>query len=177
MAGAAGQSVGAAASAADSAEDPTMAARKVTLIAEDRDTVRRHIAQDRPIEAITYLHRKYRDAGLGLKEATEAVFVIAPSARKHMATTWKSKRKSKSKRKKAPAKRAKRYGGGGRAPPRGAFSSGAVADVAALRVERDAHFKSYLCHETPRQLLGPRAGSAPTSYRTRRGSPRRGDLG
>jgi hypothetical protein len=56
-----------------------MATRKVTLTAEDIETVRRHIAQDRPIEAIAYLRRKYRDAGLG---------TIAPSARERVTTTW-----------------------------------------------------------------------------------------
>jgi hypothetical protein len=59
-------------SAADSTEDPTMATRKVTLTAEDRETVRRHLS------AIKYLRDKYGDAGLGLREAVDEVVAIAP---------------------------------------------------------------------------------------------------
>ena len=71
----------------------------VTLTAADRDAVRR-LALNHPTEATQYLRRKY--AGLGLKEATEAVFAIAPSARKRVTTSWK--RKSKSKKKAARAR-------------------------------------------------------------------------
>jgi hypothetical protein len=64
-----------------------MATRKVTPTAEERETVRRLVAQDRALEAIKYLADKYRDAGLRLKDAAEAVFAIAPGARKRVATS------------------------------------------------------------------------------------------
>jgi hypothetical protein len=67
-----------------------------------RDTVRREIAEDRTLEAVQYLRRKY--AGLGLREATEEVFAIAPSARKRVTTSWKGKRKSKRKKAARPRK-------------------------------------------------------------------------
>jgi hypothetical protein len=54
----------------------TIATDKVTLTATDLKEVRRHLALNHSIEAMAHLVRKYRDAGMRLREAKEAVKLV-----------------------------------------------------------------------------------------------------